>query len=122
MNPEMKQKWIEALRSGKYQQIDGQLGSRDGHCCLGVLCEVLDIEKDYNHAERYKYKFGEDRWDSAVIPEAVRQAWGLDKLFDNPKPSVVEKDKFDAVEMGMHMNDHQRKTFAEIADWIEANL
>ncbi len=50
MNAEWKAKWVEALRSGNYQQaqhrlkkiviVDGQPAM--GLCCLGVLCEVYD--------------------------------------------------------------------------------
>lgn len=36
------QKWIDALRSGKYKQgIEGHLRSRSGYCCLGVLDEIF---------------------------------------------------------------------------------
>lgn len=40
MNPEVKKMWIDALTSGEYKQAKGMLRSRDGHCCLGVLCEL----------------------------------------------------------------------------------
>lgn len=45
MDQEIKAKWLQALRSGEYEQGEGFLkktGS-DGktkHCCLGVLCEL----------------------------------------------------------------------------------
>lgn len=43
MKPELKAKWLEALRSGKYRQGRGALQSYTGtFCCLGVLCDVLD--------------------------------------------------------------------------------
>jgi hypothetical protein len=48
MDPEVKAKWVEALRSGEYKQ--GQLLLKkerpDGtakHCCLGVLCEITGV-------------------------------------------------------------------------------
>ena len=42
MKAEDKAKWLEALRSGEYEQIDGTL-CRDGkYCCLGVLEVILD--------------------------------------------------------------------------------
>jgi hypothetical protein len=45
MNPEIKTKWIETLRSGKYKQGKGRLRTKDDHyCCLGVLCEVMGME------------------------------------------------------------------------------
>jgi hypothetical protein len=41
----IKQKWVEALRSGNYQQTQGALHKiNDGYCCLGVLCEIEGLE------------------------------------------------------------------------------
>lgn len=37
--------WANALRSGEYKQGMYQLQSDNGHCCLGVACEVF-IPKD----------------------------------------------------------------------------
>src|SRR6478609_6994253 len=38
--------WIEALRSGKYRQIDGVLASENGSfCCLGVACEIKNMAR-----------------------------------------------------------------------------
>ncbi len=44
MNPEVKQKWIGALRSGKYEQGTEKLRSVSGYCCLGVLCDLYAQE------------------------------------------------------------------------------
>jgi len=40
MNPEIRAQWCAALRSGEYQQGEGQLRSGVGYCCLGVLSEL----------------------------------------------------------------------------------
>lgn len=40
MNPEIKTKWVDALRSGEYQQTHGDLRDSDGFCCLGVLSDL----------------------------------------------------------------------------------
>lgn len=44
MNPEVKALWLEALRSGHYDQGVGNLKAGDpdnpAYCCLGVLCEL----------------------------------------------------------------------------------
>lgn len=40
MNPEIKQEWVAALRSGKYKQGRKRLNTDDKYCCLGVLCEI----------------------------------------------------------------------------------
>lgn len=41
MNNEIKQKWVDALRSGEYQQGRHQLRNDDSYCCLGVLCDLF---------------------------------------------------------------------------------
>ncbi len=40
----IKNKWVKALRSGKYKQGTGQLRSENGmsFCCLGVLATIVD--------------------------------------------------------------------------------
>ena len=35
-------RWIEALKSGKYKQGYGQLRAKNKYCCLGVACEVFN--------------------------------------------------------------------------------
>ena len=45
MDPVWKEKWVEALTSGEYQQAEGALRKivekgEVRHCCLGVLMEV----------------------------------------------------------------------------------
>jgi hypothetical protein len=56
MNPDVKKKWVEALRSGEYKQAKGRLMKHGGYCCLGVLCKVAadegiasgrDLERPY---------------------------------------------------------------------------
>ena|ERR1700733_8491047 len=45
INRELAEKWIEALRSGKYPQTKGRLRSSLGFCCLGVLCDIVSPDK-----------------------------------------------------------------------------
>ena len=44
MNPEIKERWLDALRSGEYQQGQNRLRQTKGdtvtYCCLGVLCDL----------------------------------------------------------------------------------
>ena len=44
MNPEIKAKWVAALRSGEYKQGKRYLKSGDTYCCLGVLCDIAAQE------------------------------------------------------------------------------
>jgi hypothetical protein len=48
VNADIKKRWIEALRSGKFKQGRKVLmteGNRPMFCCLGVLCELYREEK-----------------------------------------------------------------------------
>lgn len=47
MESELKRKWIEALRSGEYEQGQDQLictlsREVEEYCCLGVLADIMD--------------------------------------------------------------------------------
>lgn len=82
---ELKQKWVEALRSGRYIQGHGSLRdsvSRDKpelqYCCLGVLCDIHpgvqwgdDIEDSAGTA---LYK-GDSS--NTELPSALRRELGL---------------------------------------------
>jgi hypothetical protein len=48
LDPKVKKKWLEALRSGDYKQAQGVLGTVSkktnepiAYCCLGVLCDIF---------------------------------------------------------------------------------
>lgn len=103
MTPELKAKWVEALRSGKYKQGTGRLlrAGRDGykHCCLGVLCEVAG------------YQRGEG--DVYLDKQSIPLTYSLDDHTDlilGITPSVES--------FLIRMNDGGL-TFAEIANHIE---
>lgn len=47
MNEELKKRWVEALRSGRYPQGKGLLRDVNGnYCCLGVLEEIREKNID----------------------------------------------------------------------------
>lgn len=43
MPADIKRKWLKALRSGDFSQTKNALENKDGNCCLGVLCRVLEV-------------------------------------------------------------------------------
>ena len=58
MNPEIKQKWINALRSGEYEQSSkGFLHTanefNETYCCLGVLCDLYAKEHNKEWTNNY---------------------------------------------------------------------
>jgi len=49
MDQSIKEKWVEALRSGDYERGEGALRrgyskDSDKYCCLGVLCDIVKEE------------------------------------------------------------------------------
>ena len=52
MDKRTMQRWVKALRSGKYKQTHNVLQDNKGFCCLGVLCDLykknLTVKKSYN--------------------------------------------------------------------------
>lgn len=49
MDADIKKRWVEALRSGKYKQGRTFLKKRDEWCCIGVLCDLVDPTKWTEH-------------------------------------------------------------------------
>lgn len=103
---QLQQDWIKALRSGEYKQSAGFLKTGHGFCCLGVLCDVS------GYGEWQPYDEGGIEKYSTVIDHAA---------ISYP-PSVVSRDaglNTDLESDLSFMNDHEFKTFGEIADFLE---
>jgi hypothetical protein len=45
MNKQIAKNWVEALRSGQYEQGKHQLQVGNKFCCLGVLCKIAQKAK-----------------------------------------------------------------------------
>jgi hypothetical protein len=116
MDAMLRDQWIAALRSGKYQQGRGSLRCvrADGTsrwCCLGV---VLDVS-------------GAGEWGGELPPPSRTMAY----IMPNGSQSIYVLDHEVMEALGMpacqmdilvFMNDQQGRSFAEIAAWIEENL
>ena len=130
MNQEVKKLWIEALRSGEYQQGYGALCCGNTYCCLGVLTdlfmkqfpgiikkrtEMFEINSTFTekidgvkHDEKY-----------SLLPSVVKWA-----NFDSSDPEVCfSKNKCFGVTLSI-LNDggsaeHPQHNFNQIADLIE---
>jgi len=85
MKKEIKEKWLEALRSGEYTQGGGTLRSAsDRFCCLGVLCDLAIKEgvgswvKDKGFSGfPYRYHNGEKIIHTNLLPPDVQRWSGL---------------------------------------------
>ena len=131
MNPEVKQKWIDALRSGNYEQGSEKLRTVNGYCCLGVLCDIYAQEND----TQWKFMGNEetnfqlmDYWyfldQSEFLPESVMNWAGL--RTHNPSVRVYCEDSDD--EDQRYYNDEIANvndsgySFSQIADIIQQQL
>lgn len=105
MDEEIKAKWVAALRSGKYKQgslrLKRNLSSGTQHCCLGVLCEVLEMPESFREG-KYYFKSETDFSSAYNVHYSVL------------RPSTQN--------ILTALNDEQGKTFNEIADYIEETL
>jgi len=95
MKPEIKAAWVAALRSGEYEQGDGNLQKEGKFCCLGVLCEIAVKQFDLDIDVRAEGLYSEDdstvvtlyNEQSAFLPSAVQDWAGMDDnggYFDQP--------------------------------------
>lgn len=105
MDPVLKVKWIEALRSGEYRQARRALRRGNKFCCLGVLCELMGATWDDGDTDRNASINGE-RQDYYLSPTALATT------------GMPERQQ----EILYTMNDDDGKSFKQIADYIEQNL
>jgi hypothetical protein len=99
LNPEQKEKWLTALRSGEYKQGSRQLRNSDGrYCCIGVyaVCNGIEISKDGMNMLEKGSAVHYLPLQKQIGPGEVGNLWS--------------------------MNDAGGKSFLEIADYIEQNL
>ena len=108
MKTEIKRRWIEALRSGRYEQTEGKLRDGDGFCCLGVLCDISGVS-EWDDTGRYD---GEDH----TLPDSVQRWAGLGSC------SPVLGPRSGYPQDVTHYNDDLGFSFEQIADLIEKHL
>lgn len=104
MNPEWKDKWLKALRSGEYQQGTGLLccviNGQEYYCCLGVLAHIAGEPQGRLTVNGYIWQKLADKVGLPANAEEEARVQGC----------------------LITMNDTRRVPFAEIANWIEENL
>jgi hypothetical protein len=104
MNPQVKEKWIEALRSGEYKQTTRYLRTKDGYCCLGVLMDL------------YLKETGKE-W----VPTHDKYVYLTSNMNCSPISDWADVEEF-AEDVLIHMNDTEGRSFNEIADYIQDML
>lgn len=103
MDPEIKEDWVEALRSGEFVQTQNYLDKDDAQCCLGVLCDILDVDWEILDDGCRLYDGESAGWLSDYVRHVAGISGGAEAALSD-------------------LNDVHEATFPEIADWIEAHL
>lgn len=104
MKKEIRDKWVEALRSGKFPQGRGNLFNGRRYCCLGVYAITIGCSKAH------------------IRPHSnLHGVLGVDLSVFNTPTLRGEIVCDDLAQMNDGTGDGGR-TFNEIADWIEQNI
>ena len=121
MDPEIKAKWVAALRSGEYKQGQNFLNKGDQFCCLGVLCDITKEETGGYWQDSgmiggvFSFVY-QNSADARRLPQNLSQRLGL-------YGSLITTDEggmtFEALNDGIKSRSY---TFLEIADAIEEQL
>lgn len=119
MKPEIKAKWVAALRSGEYKQGREALRIGDRFCCLGVLCDLhaKDTGEQWKKYYEDEFSYGEDG-QTSMLPVEVAKWAGC-----SPSPQAAGKKLWrhnDGRDAGA--DRCAPLTFPQIAYLIEANL
>ena len=124
MDPNVKQLWLTALRSGEYTQCQSALNTNGSYCCLGVLCEVavgqgLEVEVTttahrVGNGEIYSYK--SYNGETGTLPTVVKEWAGL------PNVNPITTEKVAVYRQTLAELNDQGHTFAQIADIIERDF
>lgn len=115
MNPDIKERWVAALRSGRYRQCEGTLRTDDNaFCAIGVLCDVVAPDAWENEGHSWYYDIPEE--DYHYDDDSGGTGW--------PSRRVIEE--ADIAETALNtivlLNDEEHCSFEDIAQWIAANL
>ena len=132
MRQEIKDLWIEALESGKYEKGKGTLrGADDSYCCLGVLCDIYRTRrrkgswKTDTYGQFYfevsgvnkDYRFDDNYRSDVNLPSKVATWAGL-TLHD----PIVDLEEYDEPVCISWVNDEEAETFEPIVKLIKEQL
>lgn len=110
MTQAQKDKWLSALRSGRYQQSRGVLyrSASNGYCCLGVYANAVHGIDNALLARK------EDLGDVGL--ESILGDW-RSPAYDSSDPETIK-----SIQAVLASMNDTGKSFAEIADFIDQHI
>lgn len=112
MKPELKEKWIDAMLSGEYNQTTGTLCRKDENgelcfCPMGLVLHLTNTGEWYERNEGYDIQafrtFGEHSG-GGIIDETLRKLIGIER---SQMAQII------------HMNDIRRLEWSDIVKYIK---
>lgn len=113
---EVRERWLEALRSGHYKQGRERLVSRTNgeyrNCCLGVFYEVNGYRPEKSGTDNRKYHYRVD----GLIRPLVLDHKSLRSLFPEFE---VDDCLYMFQTILAYLNDNEEYSFTEVADFVD---
>ncbi len=114
LDPELKQQWIDALKSGKYRFGRGCLRTHNDqgemeYCPLGVLCEIVNGPEVWVHSWLGKYGYRKE--DGRI----ETQIFGDDQNMLGYEANALAETNDDYV-------DNRFNDYWAAINWIEKNI
>lgn len=106
--------WLVDLENTEEPQTTVSLCDNGGWCCLGRLCDVLNVPKMEFKLDNYKFGIESDGEDlsAEVLPEYVAKLVGLRSTQGHIKDSPIEWERL------TELNDDAGWSFKQIAAFI----
>lgn len=111
LNPNIKSKFIDALRSGRYKQgkekyVEFKFFQSNKFCAIGVYIDLFLQFKKMTWQDLFDLTVTNEEKYYQIVLEEIKEWGGIDAAND----TIIL------------MNDVDNKTFEEIADFIEKNM
>jgi hypothetical protein len=128
LDPEVKRLFLDALRSGEYEQGRLKLRTFDNkYCCLGVLTDlavkagvVRWIESEYGWGIEEALPNGTSHVNTTDLSDKVMRWAGLE-VETCRSGNIFTGTNYQEDNL-MHFNDQEDFNFAQIADVVEENV
>lgn len=115
---ELRKKWVDALRSGKYKQGTGCLRNTSNHfCCLGVLCDIYGEGLWISAGKNDQYFFDLYNEQTAeILPNYILNAVGISSNDQEALMAMNDSgDSFESIAKVLEAPSTQRR--GGIAAW-----
>lgn len=120
MNPEIVQRWIKALRSGKYIKTIGKLRNHREVNCMSALGVLLDITKKETGG-RWRgmwFELAPEKGDQYWVPSFAAKKLNIDSHGSFKRKCKLGKGFYSLTDL----NDNSSYTLKMMADVVEENF